>query len=47
VNIGRPRRTIYIEPVEEPELAPVKEPSPTVTPEPAEPKREGEPVPSP
>jgi hypothetical protein len=36
MNIGEPRRTIYIEPLEEPETAPLEEPEPTPS-EPAEP----------
>jgi hypothetical protein len=35
MNIGEPRRTIYIEPIEEPESWPVHEPSPAE--EPSEP----------
>ena len=34
MNIGRPRRTIYIEPIEEPDDAPVEEPSPEMDPMP-------------
>ena len=42
MNIGEPRRTIYIEPIEEP--TPVKEPSPT---EPAlDPQNDPESVPA-
>ncbi|HYY09203.1 MAG TPA: hypothetical protein VFA25_11435 [Actinomycetota bacterium] len=39
MNIGEERRTIYIEPIEEPESWPVPEPSPAEEPalEPAEP----------
>ena len=37
MNIGERRRTIYIEPIEEPETAPVKEPSPEIDPERSEP----------
>jgi hypothetical protein len=38
MNIGEERRTIYIEPIEEPEAWPVEEPSPVEEPvlEPAE-----------
>jgi hypothetical protein len=32
MNIGTQRRTVYIEPVEEPESSPVKEPSPAIAP---------------
>ena len=32
MNIGEQRRTIYIEPIEEPESLPVNEPSPGVEP---------------
>jgi hypothetical protein len=46
VNIGEQRRTIYIEPIEEPESAPVREPSPEVLPEPADPHPEAQPIPS-
>jgi hypothetical protein len=46
VNIGEQRRTIYIEPIEEPESAPAREPSPEVLPEPADPHPEAQPIPS-
>jgi hypothetical protein len=42
MNIGERRRTIYIEPIEEPTVAPVKEPSPAVDPEPSDPSPEPE-----
>jgi hypothetical protein len=44
MNIGKPRRTIYIEPIEEP-FDPIVEPSPQVDPPPpANPEREPEPA---
>jgi hypothetical protein len=46
VDIGKQRRTIYIEPIEEPESAPISEPSPEVLPEPADPHPEAQPIPS-
>jgi hypothetical protein len=47
MNIGEQRRTIYVEPIEEPATAPVKEPSPEVLPERAEPDPQEHPVPTP
>jgi hypothetical protein len=41
MNIGEQRRTIYIEPIEEPDPAPVQEPAPSE--EPAEPVPVGPP----
>ena len=41
MNIGEQRRTIYIEPIEEPDSAPVQEPAPSE--EPAEPVPVGPP----
>jgi hypothetical protein len=43
MNIGEPRRTIHIEPIE---IAPVREPSPAIDPDPSEPFPESEPEPS-
>jgi hypothetical protein len=45
MNIGRRRRTTYIEPIEEPATAPIREPSPTVDPEHSSPPPETEPEP--
>ena len=45
MNIGTQRRTVYIEPVEEPESPPVKEPSPAITPLPVDPRPEKQPKP--
>jgi hypothetical protein len=42
VNIGEQRRTIYLEPIEEPDAPPVKEPSPAIQPQPGSPGREAE-----
>jgi hypothetical protein len=46
MNIGKQRRTIYIEPIEEPATTPMKEPSPEVEPEPSKsrPETESEPA---
>jgi hypothetical protein len=33
MNIGRRRRTVYIEPIEEPVTAPIEEPSPAIEPQ--------------
>jgi hypothetical protein len=44
MNIGKPRRTIYIEPIEEPDSWPIEEPAPQTEPLPErepEPSREG------
>lgn len=46
MNIGEPRRTVYIEPVEEPKSAPVEEPSPAVDPEPSDGRPLTEPEPA-
>jgi len=43
MNIGEQRRTIHIEPIEEPQDWPIEEPSPTLDPAPADPR----PVPNP
>lgn len=32
MDIGEPRRTVYIEPIEEPSKPPIEEPSPAVDP---------------
>jgi hypothetical protein len=37
MNIGEQRRTVYIEPIEEPEAWPILEPSPVLDPAPEEP----------
>jgi hypothetical protein len=42
MEIGKPRRTIYIEPIEEPDDAPIEEPSPELDPLP-----DGQPEPAP
>ena len=44
MNIGEPRRTIFIEPIEEPAVEPAEEP-PGV-PEPADPHRSTQPEPA-
>jgi hypothetical protein len=44
MNIGTERRTVYIEPVEESESSPVKEPSPAIAP-PSDPHPEKQPEP--
>ena len=46
MNIGEQRRTIYIEPIEEPEAWPIEEPSPALDPAPAEPQPAGPPDPA-
>ncbi len=46
VNIGEQRRTIYIEPIEEPEAWPIEEPSPALDPAPPEPQPAGRPDPA-
>jgi hypothetical protein len=46
MNIGERRRTIYIEPIEEPATAPIIEPSPSIHPEPSKPVPEIEPEPA-
>jgi hypothetical protein len=46
MNIGEQRRTIYIEPIEEPEAWPIEEPSPALDPAPAEPQPVGQPDPA-
>ena len=38
MNIGEQRRTIHIEPIEEPEDWPIEEPSPALDPAPADPQ---------
>lgn len=43
MNIGERRRTTYIEPIEDPASAPIKEPSPVIDPEPASPLPQTEP----
>jgi hypothetical protein len=45
MNIGEPRRTIYIEPIEEPTSAPVEPLLPATTPEPSDPPAHSEPEP--
>jgi hypothetical protein len=47
MNIGRRRRTTYIEPIEEPTMVPLEEPSPMVDPEPLSPPPEAQPDPEP
>ena len=44
MNIGEPRRTIYIEPIEEPGATPANEPGPVVEPDPSNPCPEAEPA---
>jgi hypothetical protein len=46
MNIGEPRRTIYIEPIEEPANAPVEDPQRGVPQQPADPLRRTEPEPA-
>lgn len=46
MNIGEQRRTVYIEPIEEPETAPVTEPSPSIHPDPSNPVPAIEPEPA-
>jgi hypothetical protein len=46
MNIGEQRRTIYIEPIEDPATAPVAEPSPSINPAPPSPVPEREPEPA-
>jgi hypothetical protein len=43
MNIGTQRRTVYIEPVEEPESSPVKDPSPAIAPSDPHPEKQPEP----
>jgi hypothetical protein len=43
MDIGERRRTIYVEPIEEPPTDPVREPPPEVLPRPAEPLRIAQP----
>lgn len=38
MNIGEQRRTIHIEPIEEPEDWPIEEPSPALDPAPGDPQ---------
>ena len=45
MNIGQPRRTIHIEPIEEPTSAPVEPLLPATTPEPSDPPAHSEPEP--
>jgi hypothetical protein len=45
MNIGEPRRTIYIEPIEEPSVEPTGDPAPT-EPAPAGPSPDAEPQPA-
>jgi hypothetical protein len=45
MNIGDPRRTIFIEPIEEPANEPVEEPL-RLVPEPVDPRRGPEPEPA-
>jgi len=46
MNIGEPRRTIYIEPLEEPISAPAEPPPPATAPEPSDPLPHSEPEPA-
>jgi hypothetical protein len=46
MNIGEQRRTIYIEPIEEPATTPIVEPSPSIQPEPSIPLPASEPEPA-
>jgi hypothetical protein len=46
MDIGKPRRTIYIEPIEEPENPPIEEPSPEPTPVPSRDRPQHQPVPA-
>jgi hypothetical protein len=46
MNIGERRRTIYIEPIEEPSAAPAEEPSSPVDPDPSESPHHVEPEPA-
>ena len=46
VNIGEPRRTIYIEPIEEPTSAPAEPLPPATTPDPSYPPTKSEPEPA-
>jgi hypothetical protein len=46
MNIGTQRRTVFIEPVEEPESSPLKEPSPVIAPQPVDPRPEEQPKPT-
>jgi len=45
MNIGEPRRTIYIEPLEEPTSAPAEPLPPATIPEPSDPPTHSEPEP--
>lgn len=38
MNIGEQRRTVYIEPIEDPEAWPIQEPSPALEPAPGDPE---------
>ena len=46
MNIGTHSQTVFIEPVEDPESSPVKEPSPAIEPKPADPHPEDQPEPT-
>jgi hypothetical protein len=45
MNIGERRRTVYIEPIEEPATHPIEEPSPAIEPQPDPAESEPQPVP--
>jgi hypothetical protein len=47
MNIGKRRRTVYIEPIEEPAGPPLEEPSPIIEPAPAKPEPDAQPEPDP
>jgi hypothetical protein len=42
MSIGERRRTIYIEPIEEPTASPVEQPSPPIVPTPSDPRPDPE-----
>jgi len=44
MNIGERRRTVYIEPIEEPASPPLEDPSPEIDPDPSSPPPESEPA---
>jgi hypothetical protein len=44
MNIGQRRRTVYIEPIEEPVTPPLEEPAPAIDPEPSIRPPETEPI---
>lgn len=47
MDIGEQRRTVYIEPIEEPEAWPIQEPSPVLDPIPSDPQPATRPDPTP